>query len=229
MKSDLDNSQRFRLVTLDLDGTLFQTDSVLYLKDKLALGEEVAKLHSQYRTGEITEAELNSRQTPLLQRLELTPVLKVLSTGPLLSNIRKGVDALKSSGLGVSMLTFNPLQVFFEREFGIDTSISRTVEIRDDMIVKINKIPENKIEYLTLYCDLNGIALEECVHVGDGPNDIPTFRAVGFSVALNSKYEEVKNAADISLETDDFALVANEILERNLSSGRPFSQTPSSV
>lgn len=202
---------------------------MLYLKEKHALGEEIAIPHEKYRAGEITETELNYMQIPLLRGMRLTPILKVLSTGPLLRNIRKGVEALKSSGLDVSMLTFNPLQVFFERNFTIDTSISMTVEIMDDMISKTNAIPENKLTYLEQYCDSSGISLQECIHVGDGPNDIPTFRAVGFSVALNSKYSEVREASDISLETDDFALVSDEIVRRIDSPWRALPKAPSSV
>lgn len=112
------------------------------------------------------------------------------------------------------MLTFNPLQVLFEREFGIDTSISKVVEIVSDKIVRMNSIPENKIEYLEQYCKSNGINPRECMHVGDGPNDIPTFRAVGFSIALNSRHEIVKRVADLSIETDDFSIVAQKMLER---------------
>src|SRR5487761_23336 len=225
----MSNSRKFRLVTLDLDGTMFQGNSMLYLKEKHALGEEIVIPHQKYGAGEITEAELNYMQIPLLRGMRLTPILKVLSTGPLLRNIRKGVEALKSSGLDVSMLTFNPLQVFFERNFAIYTSISMTVEIMDDMISKTNAIPENKLTYLEQYCDSSGISLQECIHVGDGPNDIPTFRAVGFSVSLNSKYSEVREASDISLETDDFALVSDEIVRRIDSPWRAFSKAPSSV
>ncbi len=202
------------MVTLDLDGTMFRGNSVLYLKEKLALGEEIAIPHARYGKGEITEAELNYLQIPLLEGIELTPILKILSNGPMLRNIRRGVHSLKTAGLRVSMLTFNPLQVLFEREFGIDTSISKVVEIVSDKIVRMNSIPENKIEYLEQYCKSNGINPRECMHVGDGPNDIPTFRAVGFSIALNSRHEIVKRVADLSIETDDFSIVAQKMLER---------------
>ncbi len=206
-------SREFKLVTLDLDGTMFQGNSVLYLKDRLALSEDVAIPHEKFGNGEITEKELNYLQIPLLKGIKLSPILKILSGGPLLRNIKEGVHSMHEAGVIVSMLTFNPLQVLFEREFGIDTSICKSVEIVDDEISRVNEIPDNKINYLERYCKSNRILLEECIHVGDGPNDIPTFRAVGFSIALNSGWEIVRRAAGLSIETDDFSVVSEEILK----------------
>jgi phosphoserine phosphatase len=207
---------KFRLVTLDLDGTMFQGNSILYLNRKWALEEKISEAHSNFAIGEITERELNEIQIPFLIGMKLTPLLEFVKTGPLLRNIREGIAALHEAGLHVSMLTFNPLQALFEREFGIDVSICNSVEIERDEISKMNTIPENKIKYLERHCQSKNIALSECIHVGDGPNDIQTFRAVGFSIALNSPFAEAKRNSSISLETTDFSIVATSIIEKCL-------------
>jgi phosphoserine phosphatase len=208
----LKDAHTFRLVTLDFDGTLFRANSALFLEQKGLLGQEIRKLHSRYNVGEINEIELNRLQFPLLNQSNLTLMLQALADGPLLENIQAGVNSLKFSGLSVAMLTFNPLQIFFERQYGVDTSISMNTEIKDDRISSMRQLPDNKFEYLKRYCASNSIELKDVVHVGDGLNDLRTFKAVGFSIALNSKYEEVKRNTDLSLETNDFLVVAQEIL-----------------
>ena len=41
-----------------------------------------------------------------------------------------------------------------------------------------------------------GISPEDCIGVGDSPNDLPMFETVGWSVAVGSAFPEVKDAAD---------------------------------
>jgi len=41
------------------------------------------------------------------------------------------------------------------------------------------------------------------VHVGDGRNDVPVFRAVQYSIALNSRVALVNKAASHTMITDD--------------------------
>jgi len=183
----------FRIVTLDMDGTMFQGNSVLYLKEKLGLAEEIALAHRRYGRGEITECQLNYIQIPYLSGIDLGPLLAQLEKGPLLRNIQIGIRRLKDAGLQVSMLTFNPLQILFCRRFGIDCSISRSVEIENDRIVKTNEIPENKLDYLTRYCESRGLKTTQCIHIGDGRNDVPTFRAAGSSIALNATTRLVRD------------------------------------
>jgi len=49
------------------------------------------------------------------------------------------------------------------------------------------------------------------VHVGDGLNDVPVFRVVGYSIALNTNLEKVKRAASHRMETDDLLDVYKHI------------------
>ena len=207
---------------------MFQGNSVLYLKGKLGLAEEIPLAHRRYARGEITESQLNYIQIPHLSGIDLGPVLTLLESGPLLKNIQLGTKKLRDSGLQVSMLTFNPLQILFCRKFGIDCSICRSVEIQNDRIVKTNEIPENKLDYLLRYCQSHGLKTTQCIHIGDGRNDIPTFRAAGLSIALNAATRIVRDAANASMQTDDFDLVATKVIEC-MESTRTFSESPSPV
>lgn len=203
------------LVTLDLDGTMFMGNSVLYLNSKLNVSEKLEEYHKSYHRGEITEAQLNMLQTPILLKVSLSRALEVLANGRLLKRIEPGVKLLRESGLDVAMLTFNPYQLLFKKLFGISCDISMIVdfESKGDEISNIKNVPNNKIALLRNYCSRNNIPLSKCIHVGDSSNDIPTFQEVGFAIALNADDEQVRRESDISLNTDDFSTVARAILD----------------
>jgi phosphoserine phosphatase len=47
----------------------------------------------------------------------------------------------------------------------------------------------------------HGWELSECAFVGDGWNDIPVLSTAGFSVAFHPKLDEVRQAADVAIES----------------------------
>ena len=122
---------------------------------------------------------------------------------------------LQKEGIDVQMLTFNPLQLFFSKYYGIKSDISLLYEVHGENLGAMKEIPENKVELLREYCSRKAIDLTECAHVGDSLNDIETFRAVGFSIALNSSDAKVEREVTLPLRTYDFTDVANSILQAN--------------
>lgn len=204
-------SERFRLVTFDLDGTLFMGNLPLYLNEKLENSNKVKQLHERYHRGEITEAELNVLQVPMFGELNLSEAYNLMVNGPIMKNLEQGVEMLKKRKLHVDMLTLDPFQILF-KQFGIDCDISATADYTGDRISSLHNVPENKISFLEDYCYRNKITLNQCIHVGDESNDIPTFKAVGLPVAVNPKNERVISSSSISVETDDFLEVASTII-----------------
>jgi phosphoserine phosphatase len=201
----------FDLVTLDMDYTAFLGNSVLYLKKSLGLSERLEEFHSEYREGKISERELNLRQAPLLKVVSLTRAFEALAKGPVIRRIERGSRLLRSHGCDVQMLTFNPFQIFFSR-YGINSDISFVCKVNNDHFAEIGDFPENKLDFLKRYCRTKNLDLNRCAHVGDGQNDVATFKEVGYSVALNSSDSSVESVASISLRTQDFMDVANSIL-----------------
>jgi phosphoserine phosphatase len=205
----------FDLVTLDLDHTAFLGNSVLYLNKSLGISEKLEELHAEYREGKISEKTLNVVQAPFLQKVNLERAFEALARGPILKRLDRGVKLLQRNGCDVQMLSFNPFQIFFKKNFGINTDISFLWELDGDHLGAMGEIPEDKVELLKRYCEKNGIDLMNCAHVGDSKNDLATFNEVGFSIALNSSDTIVERAASVSLRTYDFVDVANSILHAN--------------
>ncbi len=208
-------TEHFTLVTLDMDYTAFLGNSVLYLNKVLKISEKLDEYQSDYGAGKISERELNIRQFPILEKISLSKAFEALSKGPILKRLDRGAKLLQNGGVDVEMLTFNPLQIFFTKYYGIKSDVSMLCEVVGDRLGEMREIPENKIDLLKSYCTKKGIDLAKCAHVGDGRNDIETFRAVGFSIALNPSDAVVRKEANVSLRTYDFTDVANTILHAN--------------
>ena len=204
----------FKLVTLDLDHTIFLGNTVIYLNRFLGISKLLERYHADYRNGKISEIELNNLQTPLLEKVSVSKALELLSKGPILKNLDKGIGMLRGVGADVQMLTMNPLQVVFQKRFGIGTDTA-LFTIDGDRFKLSGAFPENKVELLERYCLENKIEMTSCAHVGDSQNDVATFRRVGYSIALNPSNEKVQKEASASLKTDDFLDVANTLLRAN--------------
>lgn len=60
--------------------------------------------------------------------------------------------------------------------------------------------PEDKVTFAAEQCERLGVGLNQVVAIGDGRADLPLFRSVGFSVAINAS-SEVQAAASAAVET----------------------------
>lgn len=206
------NKGKFNLVTLDLDGTLFMENALLYVNKKLGINDTLVELNKKYHNGEISESELNKMQLPIIESASFTSLSNALSHGPLMKNIDEGVRLLKNHGLDVAMLTLNPLKIFFEHKFRINAGISNQVKIVKDKISCTSNFPDNKVYCLRKYCELNQLSMKQCIHVGNDHKDVPTFKEVGLSIAVNSDDQTIQNSTKIHLTTDNFEEVAKAII-----------------
>ncbi len=89
--------------------------------------------------------------------------------------------------------------------------VSSKVAVKNGVITDdIEPLPDKRLG-IRKYCAWMSIPLSKTVHVGDGLNDVPVFRVVGHSIALNTSLEKVKRAASHQMETDDLLDVYKHI------------------
>jgi hydroxymethylpyrimidine pyrophosphatase-like HAD family hydrolase len=85
------------------------------------------------------------------------------------------------------------------------------VAVKNGVIIDdIEPLPDKRLG-IRKYCAWMSIPLSKTVHVGDGLNDVPVFRVVGYSIALNTSLEKVKRAASHQMATDDLLDVYKHI------------------
>lgn len=206
----------WRLVTLDLDGTLLPDDTVfaVVLRGN-GHADEVAASDARYFAGEQDLEATFWEQWDLVKRLRLADCHRALRRADWLPGIAEGVRRLKDAGCRVCLLTDQPSTLTdFLGRWGLTDAICSPVEVEDGRQVAIDA-RFDKLANLQARCDRWDIALEDVCHVGNGENDVPIWKAVGGSVAVFAD-DGVRGHADQDLgRISDFGRVVDALLGGN--------------
>ena len=195
----------YSMVSFDVDGTLFRKAALTTAVHGLGIGERWDTYHKMNHQRRITLRECLDQQYKLLTGMRLQDVMREVSKVEMIQNIRETVVKLQGHGLGVTLLTDNPdfLCSYLVESFGFNGYTASKVEVKDGIITGKNEPVPDKSEGLKKYCTWMSILPKKCIHVGDWVNDIPVFKMVGYSVALNPKTEKVRDRASFAIETND--------------------------
>jgi len=190
--------RKFVMVSFDVDKTLFRKPALTTVARALGIGE---------RWDGLDEMEQKKRI------MKLQDVLREVSKVEMMRNIKETVDKLLGQGLQVILTTDNPdfLCQYLVEHFGFNGFVSSKVAVKNGVISDdIEPLPDKRLG-IRKYCAWMSIPLSKVVHVGDGLNDVPVFRVVGYSIALNTNIDKVKKAASYQMETDNLLGVYEHI------------------
>jgi len=137
--------------------------------------------------------------------MKLADILQEVSKVEVIKNVRETVEKLQGHQIRVILLTDNPdfLCAYLIERFGFEGYVGSKVGIKDGIVTgEIEPLPDKRLG-LRKYSAWTGISLSRCAHIGDWVNDVPVFRIVRYSIALNAKTEKVKASASHHIETDD--------------------------
>ena len=207
------NPPKFVQVSFDVDKTLFREPALTRATRGLGIGKKWDAIDELYEKKRITLRQALLQQYQLLVGMKLEDVLAQVSKVPMMRNIRETVDKLLGLGLQVILCTDNPdfLCQYLVEQFGFRGFVSSKVAVKNGVITNdIEPLPDKRLG-IRKYCAWMSIPLSKTVHVGDGLNDVPVFRVVGHSIALNTNLEKVKRAASHRMETDDLLDVYKHI------------------
>ena len=210
---------RFRLCTLDLDGTLITTTCFATVGEAFGKGAEIRRLDEAYLSGKMPLAENFWAEYRLLQGLPVAEAQAALRKGPWLQRLPDGVAALRALGLRVGLLTDQPRFLAEVAEPSLDPLLCSEGGVVDGRIGEPLDYREDKAANLRAWCRANKVDLEEVIHVGNGSNDVPVFERVGLAVAVNATSPEVARRADLAVEgVTDLREVAS-VVEQALREG----------
>jgi len=207
------NTPKFVQVSFDVDKTLFREPALTLAAKGLGIAKKWDAIDEMYHRKRITLGQGLKRQFELLVGMKLEVVLAEVSKVPMMRNIRETVDKLLGLGLQVILCTDNPdfLCQYLVEQFGFRGFVSSKVAVKNGLISNdIEPLPDKRLG-IRKYCAWMSIPLSKTVHVGDGLNDVPVFRVVGYSIALNTSLEKVRRAASHQMETDDLLDVYKHI------------------
>ena len=195
----------FSMVSFDVDGTIFRKAALTQAARSLGIGEKWDSLDEMHQHRRITLRECLASQYKLFQGMKLADILREVSKVEVIKNVRETVEKLQGHRIRVILLTDNPdfLCAYLIERFGFEGCVGSKVGIRDGIVTsEIEPLPDKRLG-LRKYAAWTGIPLSRCAHVGDWINDVPVFRVVRYSVALNAQTEKVKASASYHMETDD--------------------------
>ena len=206
-------ARKFVMVSFDVDKTLFRKPAMTTAAQALGIGDRWNALHEMEEKKRITKGQCLLSQFKLLVGMSLQAILQEVSQLEMIQNIRETVDKLLGLGLQVILTTDNPdfLCQYLVERFGFNGFVSSKVAVKNGVVTdEIEPLPDKRLG-IRKYCAWMSVPLSKVVHVGDGPNDVPIFRVVGYSIAINTDIEKVRKAAAYRIETDDLLDVYKHI------------------
>ncbi len=196
---------RFSLVTFDVDGTIFRKPALKQAAQALGIGQKWDYLDEMYDHKRISLRERLESHYKLLHSLQLADILREVSKVEVIKNVRETVEKLQGHRIRIALLTDLPDFVcsYLAERFGFEGYVASKVAIKGGMISDEIEPLHDKRLGLRKYCSWLSLPLSRCVHVGDGLNDVPVFRIVRYSIALNSRVGKVNASASRQMRTDD--------------------------
>lgn len=206
---------RWRLVTVDIDGTLTRVHGWREIARAFGRDAEYELSNRRFFAREIGEDEHLEDLLRIAEGRTVPEVERVLATTPKLKGIAEGIDALHRRGARVGLLTHNPDYVveYYRRTFGFDDGVGVEVPLdRDARIGRAVRVHADKPGGLGRLLARVAVPPRQVAHVGDGWSDGELFRRVGGGIALNSPFDEVNRAADLVVRTTDFRDVVRALV-----------------
>jgi HAD superfamily phosphoserine phosphatase-like hydrolase len=197
----------WRLVTVDIDGTLTRTHGWREIAVAFDRRGEFETTHSRFLAKEIGEDEHLTELLDLARGHTIPEVEAIVRRTPKLAGIEEGVIGLHQRGARVALLSHNPAYVveMYRRTYGFDGGEGVEVPVdRDGRLGRVREVRADKPGALGRLLERFGVEARSTAHVGDGWSDAEVFRRVGAGIALNSRFPEVERAADRAVRSEDF-------------------------
>jgi phosphoserine phosphatase len=208
----------YRLVTVDIDGTLTLVHGWEVIATELGRSEAYDRTERLYRAGEIGEDEHLRNLLALAEGVSTSKLGRILTETPRVGGIAEAVERLHELGSRVALLTHNPPYVtdWYARTFGFDAADGLTAPPgwADGQVGLPVGTRADKLGGLDRLCRRFSVPRGRVAHVGDGIADAAIFPLVGFGVAFRSRLPEVRAAADAVLDSPDLPPVV-ELLRRS--------------
>ena len=207
------NGRKYDVVSFDVDKTLFYEPALTTAVRALGIGKRWDELHDLQEHKRITLHQMLLSQFRLLVGMRIDDVLLEVSKLRMIRNIRETVTKLLDQSLQVILTTDNPdfLCQYLVSRFGFTGFVSSKVGVENGRITDdITPLPDKRLG-IRRFSAWSSTPLARVMHVGDGLNDVPVFRVVGYSIALNSHNDRVRGTAKYQMDTDDLLQVYGHI------------------
>jgi phosphoserine phosphatase len=188
----------FRLLTLDMDSTLVNIETLDEVAAYAGKGQQVAAITEAAMRGEVDYKESLRRRVSMLQGVDAALLARVHDEKLALNDgAQRLVSECRSAGLK-TLLATGGFTFFTDRvkaKLNIDYTRSNELEIVDGRLTGKATGPnggeivdaEGKAQAVRDACAEIGCATAQAIVIGDGANDLKMMKLAGISVAYRAK------------------------------------------
>ena len=199
---------RFPVVVFDLDGTLLRRTTVsLLLAQYLGHTETFDELERSFAAGEISNRAIADASARCYAGRTTSEIRSVLAAASWIDGIDETVRTLAETGTHVLLatITWRLAAELLQERHGF-TSVSGTeLQITNGVVGDVVSRyfdEHDKVRFVEDWCAQNGYSMSQVAAIGDSRSDVPLFRRVGMSIALNAT-PDARAVATHVLDTED--------------------------
>ena len=191
--------QSKRLVVLDMDSTLIQSEVINELAKKSGKGKKVMAITEKVLNAEMSFAKGLRERVALLAGLNENVLEAVYKKIKLTEGAEKFMHTLKKLGYKTALISggFNYYTQRLKGRFGFDYAYANDLEIKDGKLTgKLRgRIIDTKAkaDILDEIAKKEDIGLDQIIAIGDGANDIAMLSKAGLGVAFRAKPIVIKS------------------------------------
>ena len=193
-----------RLVMLDVDSTLIRDEVIELLAEEAGHLDEVRDITVRAMAGELDFESALRQRVKLLAGLDETALARAADRVRLTPGARTFVRTLHRMGFRIAIVSggFTYFTDRLARDLDLEHAHANELELAGGRLTGELVGPvvdrRRKADLLTEVAELEGIALDQTVAVGDGANDLDMLAAAGLGIAFNAK-PVVQEIADTSI------------------------------
>ena len=206
-----------KLHVFDMDGTLLDGSACVHISQHMGVLDRVSIIEHAWGRGEVGHVEFYELCLPLWAGITETDIEAVFVGAPWIKNIALVFDDIAKRGEYSAVITLSPM-FFAERllRWGVTTAHGAVVRggVQPDPVMVLT--PESKIEITQSLVARYGLDVSDCVCYGDSASDVPLFRTLRNSVAINASRQimELTTAHYVGHDLWDAYLLGRALADR---------------
>jgi phosphoserine phosphatase len=192
-----------KLHIFDMDGTLLRGSACLELSRNLGRFEAVNALEEQWAKGELSHMGYWEACLPLWEGMDDAVIDKTFASTSWLSGIEMVWSDIADRGEYSAVITQSP-QFFVDRLLAWGVGTVRGAHVTAGVAPDPEKVitPQDKVPIALELMKRHGVTRDDCVAYGDSTSDIPLFKVLPRTVAVNGS-DALRQIATVAYEGDD--------------------------